>query len=165
MQQQQQPMTVRSSIFAWCRLLCVCLLMIHFSRRGKYTEVPLLTPDLLLEFLVCLEFVRGGLDPLLLVFTSSRKLCWVNLSYWLQDLKVEQLSHIWKNLPKKCHFQIISYVQWWTKKFHPVLHCILNIKNEWFLLKLEMALVTTIEMKFALVWNRCPGHYSLLITW
>ena len=23
---------------------------------------------------------------------------------------------------KKCHFQIISDVQWWTKKFHPFLH-------------------------------------------
>ena len=29
---------------------------------------------------------------------------------------------------------------------------ILHIKNEWFLLELEMALVTTFEMKFALVW-------------
>ena len=27
---------------------------------------------------------------------------WVNLSYWLPDLKVD----IWQNLPKKCHFQI-----------------------------------------------------------
>ena len=31
---------------------------------------------------------------------------------------------------------------------------ILHIKNVWFLLKLEMALVTTIKMKFALVWYR-----------
>ena len=51
---------------------------------------------------------------------------------------------------KKCHFQIISDVQWWTKKFHPFLH---STYQEWrFLLKLEMALVTTFEMRFALVW-------------
>ena len=31
-------------------------------------------------------------------------------------------THIWQNFPKKCHFQIISHVQWWTKKFHPFLH-------------------------------------------
>ena len=30
-------------------------------------------------------------------------------------------THIWQNFPKKCHFQIISDVQWWTKKFHPFL--------------------------------------------
>ena len=30
-------------------------------------------------------------------------------------------THIWQNFPKKCHFHIISEVQWWTKKFHPFL--------------------------------------------
>ena len=72
---------------------------------------------------------------------------WVNLSYWLPDLKVD----IWQNLLKKCHFQIISHVQWWTKIFFPIF-CILHIKNVWILLNLEMALATTVEMKFALMW-------------
>ena len=31
-------------------------------------------------------------------------------------------THIWQLFSKKCHFQIISDVQWWTKKFHPFLH-------------------------------------------
>jgi hypothetical protein len=31
-------------------------------------------------------------------------------------------THIWQKFSKKCHFQIISDVQWWTKKFHPFLH-------------------------------------------
>ena len=75
---------------------------------------------------------------------------------WLLDLKVD----FWQNLPKKCHFQIISHVQWWTIFFH---FCILHIKNVWILLKLEMALVTTIEMKFALVCTHScmpPKHSS-----
>ena len=72
---------------------------------------------------------------------------WVNLSCWLSDLKVD----IWQNLLKKCHFQIISHVQWWTKIFFPIF-CILHIKNVWILLNLEMALATTVEMKFALMW-------------
>jgi hypothetical protein len=54
--------------------------MIHFSRRGKYTESPLLIPDLLLEFLVCFEFVRGGLDPETLAETiESGPLCITDL--------------------------------------------------------------------------------------
>ena len=28
---------------------------------------------------------------------------------------------MWQFFPKKCHFQIISHGQWWTKKFHPFL--------------------------------------------
>ena len=31
----KKSVTVGSSIFAWCRLLCVCLLMIHFSTPRK----------------------------------------------------------------------------------------------------------------------------------
>ena len=79
------------------------------------------------------------------VWGTGSVINWVNLSCWLPDLKVD----IWQNLPKKCHFQIISHVQWWTNFFFHF--CILHIKNVWILLKLEMALVTTIEMKFALV--------------
>ena len=37
---------------------------------------------------------------------------------------------------------------------------ILHIKNEWFLLELEMALVTTFEMIFVLVW-KAPDENSL----
>ena len=81
------------------------------------------------------------------VWGTGSVINWVNLSCWLPDLKVD----IWQNLPKKCHFQIISHVQWWTNFFFHF--CILHIKNVWILLKLEMALVTTIEMKFALVWE------------
>jgi hypothetical protein len=57
----------------------------------------------------------------------QQKLCWVNLSYWLPDIQVEQLSFeedVNSNLtifPKKCHIQIISHVQWWTKTFHQFL--------------------------------------------
>ena len=51
---------------------------------------------------------------------ASRKLCWINLSYWLPDIKVAQF-YFERNFSKKCHFQIISDVQWWTKKFHPFL--------------------------------------------
>ena len=50
----------------------------------------------------------------------QHNLCWANLSYWLPDIKVAQFSFE-ENFPKKCHFQIISDVQWWTKKFHPFL--------------------------------------------
>ena len=39
-------------------------------------------------------------------------------------------------------------------KFLPIFQ-ILHIKNAWFLLELDMALVTTIEMRFALVWYWC----------
>ena len=76
---------------------------------------------------------------------------WVNLSYWLLDVKVD----IWRNLPKKYHFQIISHVQWWPIFFPHF--CILHIKNVWILLKLEIGLDTTIEMKFALVWRPCTS--------
>ena len=49
---------------------------------------------------------------------------------------------------KRCHFQIISDVQWWTKKNSPFLH-----STNQFYLGLEMALVTTFETRFALVWS------------
>ena len=52
------------------------------------------------------------------VWGTGSVINWVNLSCWLPDLKVD----IWQNLPKKCHFQIISHVQWWTKFFYPFLH-------------------------------------------
>ena len=58
---------------------------------------------------------------------ASRKLCWINLSYWLPDIKVAQF-YFERNFSKKCHFQIISDVQWWTKKFHPFLH---STYQEW----------------------------------
>ena len=51
------------------------------------------------------------------VWGTGSVINWVNLSCWLPDLKVD----IWQNLPKKCHFQIISHVQWWTI-FFPFLH-------------------------------------------
>ena len=51
------------------------------------------------------------------VWGTGSVINWVNLSCWLPDLKVD----IWQNLPKKCHFQIISHVQWWTN-FFPFLH-------------------------------------------
>ena len=44
------------------------------------------------------------------------------------------------------------------KNFLPIFQ-ILHIKNEWFLLELEMALVTTIEMRFVLV---CAASSSSL---
>ena len=37
-------------------------------------------------------------------------------------------------------------------KFQPIFQ-IQHIKNAWFLLELDMALVTTIEMRFAQVWS------------
>ena len=53
------------------------------------------------------------------VWGTGSVINWVNLSYWLPDLKVD----IWQNLPKKCHFQIISYVQWWTNFFSIFAFC------------------------------------------
>ena len=43
---------------------------------------------------------------------------------------------------------------------------ILHIKNEWFLLELEMALVTTFEIKFALVWLKyfLKAHFDYIHT-
>ena len=63
-------------------------------------------------------------SPLLLLSktVSSRKLCWAHLWYLLPDIKVDRK---WSNsllrtiFSQKCHFQIISHGQWWTKKFHP----------------------------------------------
>ena len=52
------------------------------------------------------------------VWGTGSVINWVNLSCWLPDLKVD----IWQNLPKKCHFQIISHVQWWTNFFFLFLH-------------------------------------------
>ena len=40
--------------------------------------------------------------------------------------------------------------------------CILLIKNVWFLLNLQLAFVTTIEMKFELVWKQTTGTKSVL---
>ena len=65
-------------------------------------------------------------SPLLLLSktVSSRKLCWAHLWYLLPDIKVDRK---WSNsllrtiFSQKCHFQIISHGQWWTKKFHPFL--------------------------------------------
>ena len=45
----------------------------------------------------------------------------------LPDIKVAQF-YFERNFSKKCHFQIISDVQWWTKKFHPFLH---STNQEW----------------------------------
>ena len=44
-----------------------------------------------------------------------------NMLYWLPDIKVAQFSFE-EDVNSKCHFQIISHVQWWTKKCHPFLH-------------------------------------------
>ena len=59
------------------------------------------------------------------VSNSYKKNLVINLSYWLPDIKVAQFSFemiFVKFFPKKCHFQIISDVQWWTKKFLPFLN-------------------------------------------
>ena len=79
------------------------------------------------------------------VWHTGSVINWVNLSCWLLDVKVD----IWQNLPKNATFKLLAMSKDEPKFFF--YFCILYIKNVWILLKLEMALVTTIEMKFALV--------------
>ena len=85
------------------------------------------------------------------------------LGHWQFDKLSQSLMLITRSksgyltkFAQKCHFQIISHVQWWTHFFFHF--CILHIKNIWILPKLEMALVTTIEMKFTLV---CVGTFGM----
>ena len=55
---------------------------------------------------------------------SAESICYIDYQIlkWYNSLLRKMLTHIWQNFPKKCYFQIISHVQWWTKKFHPILH-------------------------------------------
>ena len=86
--------------------------------------------------------------------TATRKLCWLNLSYWLPDIKVAQFSCqliFDKIFPKNATFKLSLMSNDEQKNFTHFY--ILHIKNLWFLLELEMALVTTIEVRFVLVWH------------
>ena len=63
---------------------------------------------------------------LLLLLSATRKLCWLNLSLQILITRYKSGTILsWNDIcqifSKKCHFQIISDVQWWTKKFHPFL--------------------------------------------
>jgi hypothetical protein len=75
------------------------------------------------------------------VWDTGSVINWVNLSCWLPDLKVD----IWQNLPKNATFKLSA-----MSNDEPICFfhfCIRHIKGVWILLKLEMALVTNIEMK------------------
>jgi hypothetical protein len=62
--------------------------------------------------------------------------------------------------PKKATFKL-SLMSNDENKFLPIFQ-ILHINNVWFLLKLAMALVTSIVMKFAPVWNMSPYQHFWL---
>ena len=81
----------------------------------------------LLPVLLSVVLILLSLLLLLSEAAASRKLCRVNLSYLLPDIEVAQFS-LERNFSKKCCFQIISDVQWWTKKNHPFLH---STYQEW----------------------------------
>ena len=66
------------------------------------------------------ELILFSILMLLSEAAAASKLCWLNLSYLLPDIKVAQF-YFEEDFPKKCHFEINSDVLWWTKIFHPFL--------------------------------------------
>ena len=97
-------------------------------------------------------------SPLLLLSktVSSRKLCWAHLWYLLPDIKVDRKcsnSLLRTNFSQKCHFQIISHGQWWTKKFHPFLD---STYQEW------MIFAKIGDGSCYYLWNEiCAGAYGM----
>ena len=88
---------------------------------------------------------------------SADSIC--HYRYWLPDIKVAQFSLemiLVKFFPKNATFKLSLMSNDEQKKI--VHFCILHIINIWFLLNLELALVTTFEMKFELVWPKTFFH-------
>jgi hypothetical protein len=93
---------------------------------------------------------------------DSRKLCWFSLSYWLPDIKGAQFSSQFifdKIFQKYATFKLSLMSNDEQKNF--IHFYILHIKNKWFLLELDMALVTTIGKRFALVWGNLEIKFLL----